>query len=152
MCVSVLANRIMNSLIYGLLNDIVLWRGGWEWGTQQEYSYTRHAVTNRIPGAATLARVNEALHWNVWPRAKTEPASSTAKHLFRGKCFGCLAQKQTDKVSKITGCLEICYSWGAYVHNWVKWLELESDHKPLYNVEIMCGAIILSLCMSVWGI
>jgi hypothetical protein len=55
-------------------------------------------------------------------------------------------------VSKITGWLEICYSCGAYVHNWVKWLELESDHKPLYNVEITCGAIILSFYMSVWSI
>jgi hypothetical protein len=38
---------------------------------------------------------------------------------------------------------------GAYVHNWVKWLECESDHKPLSNVEIMGRAVILSLYMSV---
>ena len=38
------------------------------------------------------------------------------------------------------------------MHNWVKGLESESDHKPLYNVEITSGAIILSLYMSEWGI
>jgi len=34
----------------------------------------------------------------------------------------------------------------------VKWPERESDHKPLYNVEIMRGAILLSLYMSVLSI
>ena len=24
-----------------------------------------------------------------------------------------------------------------YGHNWVKWPERESDHKPLYNVELL---------------
>ena len=37
-------------------------------------------------------------------------------------------------------------------HNWVKWPEHESDHKPSYNVEIMCGAIILCLYMNVRSI
>ena len=36
-----------------------------------------------------------------------------------------------------------------YVHNWVQWPELESDHKTLYNVEITSGTIILSLYMTV---
>jgi hypothetical protein len=31
-----------------------------ERGTQQENSYTKHAVTNRIPVRATLGRVKEA--------------------------------------------------------------------------------------------
>jgi hypothetical protein len=35
------------------------------------------------------------------------------------------------------------------VHNWVKWPEHESGHKPLYNVEITSGAMLLSLYMSV---
>jgi hypothetical protein len=34
----------------------------------------------------------------------------------------------------------------------VKWPECESDHKPLYNVEITSGAILLSLYMSVLSI
>jgi len=33
--------------------------------------------------------------------------------------------------------------------NWVKWLKRESDHKPLCNVDIMSGATILSLYMTV---
>ena len=36
--------------------------------------------------------------------------------------------------------------------NWVKEPECESDHKPLSNVEITSGAIILSLYMSVRSI
>jgi len=34
----------------------------------------------------------------------------------------------------------------------VKWPERESDHKPLYKVEITSEAIILSLYMSVQSI
>ena len=37
------------------------------------------------------------------------------------------------------------------MHNWVKWPERESDHKP-QNAEIMSGAIILSLYKSVQSI
>jgi len=36
--------------------------------------------------------------------------------------------------------------------NWVKWPERESDHKPLYNVELTCGDTILRLCMNVQSI
>jgi hypothetical protein len=57
--------------------------------------------------------------------------------------------KKTDEVEKTTGWREKCYLWGAYVYDWVKWLGHESDHKPLYNVDIMSGAIILSLYVSV---
>jgi len=32
--------------------------------------------------------------------------------------------------------------------NWVKWPEPESDHKPLYSMELTCGAIILCLYMN----
>jgi len=39
--------------------------GGIERGTQQENSYTKYAVTNRIPVAATLDRVKEASHQNL---------------------------------------------------------------------------------------
>jgi hypothetical protein len=31
---------------------------------------------------------------------------------------------------------------GAYVHNWVKWTERESDHKPLSDVELMSEDIL----------
>jgi hypothetical protein len=36
-----------------------------------------------------------------------------------------------------------------HINDWVKWPERKSDHKPLYNVEIMSGATILSIYMSV---
>jgi len=49
---------------------------------------------------------------------------------------------------KITGRLETATH---EVHNWVKWPEGKSDPKPLRNVEITSGAIILSLNMSVPG-
>jgi len=61
----------MNRLIYQSLNDIILCRGGggggggMERGTQQENSYTKHTITNRIPVTAALGRVNEASHWNL---------------------------------------------------------------------------------------
>jgi len=48
--------------------------------------------------------------------------------------------------------LQNCYSRGTYVHNWVNWLEHESDHRPIYIVEITSGAIILSFYMGVQGI
>jgi len=37
-----------------------LGEGGRERGTQQENSYTKHAITNRLPVTATLGRVKEA--------------------------------------------------------------------------------------------
>jgi hypothetical protein len=42
-----------------------------------------------------------------------------------------LGIKKTDEVSNITGWLKTFYSLDAYVHNWVNWLQHESDHKPL---------------------
>ena len=56
-----------NTLIYGSLNDTVLcrgWGGIRELGTQQENSYTKYAITNRLLLTATLGRVNEASRWN----------------------------------------------------------------------------------------
>jgi len=38
--------------------------GGKELGTQQENSYTKYAVTNRLSVTAMLDRVNEASRWN----------------------------------------------------------------------------------------
>jgi len=61
-------------------------------------------------------------------------------------------KKKHTAVSKSTDWLEIWYSWGAYVRYCVKLLKRESDHKPLYNVEKMSGAIIVSFYMSVRGI
>jgi len=48
--------------------------------------------------------------------------------------------------------LQNCYSRGTYVHNSVKWPERESDRKPLYNVAVTSGAIILSFYVSVRSI
>ena len=39
--------------------------GGYKRGTQQENSYLKQAVTNKLPVTAVLGRVNEASHWNV---------------------------------------------------------------------------------------
>jgi hypothetical protein len=52
-----------------------------ERGTQQENSYTKHAITNRIPVTAALCRVNEASQWNL----STHYWSSMAKCFFRRK-------------------------------------------------------------------
>jgi len=62
-----------------------------------------------------------------------------------------LSIKKIDKGSKIYRMPRNCYSWRPYVHNYVKWPERESDYKT-YNVDITCGAIILSLYMTVRGI
>jgi hypothetical protein len=43
----------------------------------------------------------------------------------------CMAKQQTYGVLNVTGRLRNYYSGGAYIHNWVKWLEQESDHKQL---------------------
>jgi hypothetical protein len=85
MCVSVLAKRIPNSLIYRLLNDVGLCRMDWKWGTQQEYSYMRHAVTNRIPVAANLVRVNEACVGMFDQGLRMNEVCSTAKRFVRRK-------------------------------------------------------------------
>jgi len=52
----------------------------------------------------------------------------------------------------LTGRLEPATHDVLCVQNWVKWPERESEHKMLYNVKTTSGAIILRLCMSVWGI
>jgi hypothetical protein len=39
---------------------------GYKRGTQQENSYMKQTVTNRLPLTATLGRVKEASHWNVY--------------------------------------------------------------------------------------
>jgi hypothetical protein len=56
-----------------------------------------------------------------------------------------MAKQQTHGDLNITG-------GGAYVHNWVKWPECESEHKPLSDVELTSGNIILCLYMSVGSI
>jgi len=62
--VSLFGYRITNSPIYQLQNDVVLCLGGGggviQQGTQQENSYRKHAITNRIPVTAPVGRVNEA--------------------------------------------------------------------------------------------
>jgi hypothetical protein len=65
-CISVLTKRIRSSVIYQSPNDAIILREGIERGTQQEYSYTKHAITNIFPVTATHDRVNGASHWNVW--------------------------------------------------------------------------------------
>ena len=55
-------------------------------------------------------------------------------------------------VCKVTGRLEnVVHDVHMYII-WLKWLERESNRKTLYKVEITCGAIILSLCMTVRSI
>jgi hypothetical protein len=56
-----------------------------------------------------------------------------------------MAKQQTHEDLNITGR-------GAYVHNWVKWPEHEYEHKPLSDVELTSGDIILCLYMSVESI
>ena len=79
------------------------------------------------------------------------------------KCDQCytFGRKEMSKLLRITTnrqgfesyrVARSCCSQRARVRNLVKWLEHESDHKTLYNVEITCGAIILSLYMTVWSI
>jgi hypothetical protein len=63
-----------------------------------------------------------------------------------------MAKQLTYEVAMITGRLRNYYSGGAYVHNWVKWPERESDHKPLSDVELTSGAKFLCLYMSVRSI
>jgi hypothetical protein len=63
-----------------------------------------------------------------------------------------MAKQQTYGASKITGRLRNYCSGGAYVHNWVKWPERESDHKPFSDVELKSEAVFLCLCMSVKSI
>jgi len=59
-------------------------QGGIQQGTQQKNSYTKHAVTNRIPVTAKLGRVNEASQWNLLTQYWDNP-SSMAKSFFRRK-------------------------------------------------------------------
>jgi hypothetical protein len=56
-----------------------------------------------------------------------------------------MAKQQTHDDLNITG-------EGAYVHNWVKWLKRESEHKPLSDVELTSGDTILCLYMSVGSV
>jgi hypothetical protein len=74
--------------------------------------------TNIIPVTATLDRVNTALAMFVSAEALAAAA--------RGE-----GRKKRDGVPDSTECQENFYSWGAYVYNWVKWPEHESDYKPL---------------------
>jgi len=129
---------------------INIWRSflqrGTEQGTQQENSATKLVDICR-----------SSCNSNAWQSEwgfclEMCWLNSRAKRFFRRKWVSRLAWKQTGEVSKITGWLETCYSWGAYVHNWVKWPERESDYKPWYNVEITSGAIILSIYMSILSI
>jgi hypothetical protein len=82
------------------------------------------------------------VHWNCIRRRLNESRE-------RNETTRCLAKQQAHGVSNVTGRL-IKYSLGgAYVRNWVKLQQRESDHKPLKNAEITSGVIILSLYMSV---
>ena len=57
--------------------------GGKDRGTQEENSYTKHTVTNRIPVTTVFGRVNETSHWNVL--TKYCELRCTAKRFFRRK-------------------------------------------------------------------
>jgi hypothetical protein len=79
--------------------------GGIEWGTQQENSYTKYAVMNRIPLAATLGRMNEASHQNLLTKVlgRTNYVADVSSE---GNERHQLLIIKTDKVSKLTGRLE----------------------------------------------
>jgi len=74
----------------------------------------------------------------------------SAADSLRRKCVSCLVY--TYKGQKIYRVPRNCYSCRACVHNWIKWPEHESEHKTIYNVEITCRAIILSLYITVRSI
>jgi len=113
-------------------------------GSQQENFSKKHAVIIRLPIRTMLGTVNEDLFWNWLNCVAWLNISSEGNEIPQ-----LLSKKQTYEVSKITGWLRNCYSWHAYVHNWAKWPECESDHKPLPNLEIMSGSIVLSLYMCI---
>jgi len=85
-----------------------------------------------------------------WPQTSVWMKCNPLLILFRRKWVSCLVY--TYKGQKIYRVLRNCYSWRPYVHNCVKWPEHKSEHKTLYNVEITCRAIILSLYMTVRSI
>jgi hypothetical protein len=76
--------------------------GGGGRGTQLENSCTKHAVTNRLPVAATLGRVNEASHWNLLTKAESNELLSTANVSLEGNERRQLLGIKT-KFRKITG-------------------------------------------------
>jgi len=65
------------------------------------------------------------------------------------KLFGITTNRQGFESYRVS---RNCCSQCTYVRNLVKWSERESDHKTLCNVEIMCGAINLSLYVTVRSI
>jgi hypothetical protein len=97
-------------------------------------------------------RVKQAAHWYVRSSQLLCREVNVCLTRHKNKLTRFLRLQATDEVPNITGCLENCYLWGAYEHNLVKWPEHESDQKPLHNVEITSGAILLSLYMSVLSI
>jgi len=123
-------------------------------GIHRKNSYTKQAFRKRLPVTATLCRVNEASQRYACGLGKcwANEIRSSAKHFSIRKWVSRLAWKQTEESSKDYRMSINCYSWRAYAQNLVKWPERESDHKTLYNVEITCEAIILSLYMTVRGI
>jgi len=140
-----------NTLIYPIqLFAGVRW-GVRELGTQLENSYTNYAVINRLPLTAMLGRVNEVSHRNFFGTRYVvlwhEISRNKRALLLRIKPD----RQVADEDSMIKRGARNCYSWPTCAHNSVKWPERESDHKPLYDVQTS-GAIILSFCMSVWGI
>jgi hypothetical protein len=91
--------------------------------------------------------------WGFAPRMITTNHVSLLNESWEGNDTAlCVAKQQTYEFSKITHRLRNYYSGGAYVHNWVKWPERESDHKLLSDVEIMSGTIFLCLYMSIRSI
>jgi hypothetical protein len=44
-----------------------------------------------------------------------------------------------------------CYPWRTCTHNWEKWPERQSDHKPLYNVQETSGARVCSYFFKTAG-
>jgi hypothetical protein len=73
--------------------------------------------------------VNEALHNCFFVATACVAVLNESRE--RNEMALCMAKQQTYGVSNVTVRLRNYYSGGAYEHNWVKWPERESDHKPL---------------------
>jgi hypothetical protein len=124
------------------------------WLDEENSHITRHSKNILLLSTASFRL---SCDYNAWqsewgfaPRTITTSYVSLLNESWeRNEKALCMAKQQTYEVSKITGRLRNYYSWGAYVHNWVKWLEHVSDYKPLSDVELTSGDIILCLYMSV---
>jgi hypothetical protein len=94
-----------------------------------------------VPVTVMLGRVNEA---SLLELLNCVALLTSLERATKDLC--CFSIITNMRFRRLQACCETAIQ---EVLNWVKWLEHESDNKPLYNVEITSGAIILSFYMSV---